>query len=668
MAFLSLLIRLSILILLSGAISQVLALDQGAVTAGKQFGNWFKNRMDSPGKIQDRFIKPANQESPVRTLDDSKQGTFSMSCINTDPGSLQEVLKVTLKPSEQRISICIAPTGPSGCLGITDFSSVSMVCTKGYKNINNNYFKIVAQASGNSVTLVSQPIASLDGCVDISTSPSPELIGAHISSEVASAMNLSIVSVKVDGLTARYYSGSEQTCSTTNESGQTQTDTTSEMTSLYSNPYAIESKVEDKLVACSDQRVECKTYHSLVNSGSQNPPTTVTCSITRHVYDPPDQQKPYDNICEPSKVYYPDGYSESKPYCLSNPTTRWDYNSKFIMRCSSDGKKLTLEAWAFWEGAPCNGTANHPPANQIEAEIPWVVNPNPVVIGKLSVNRRVGGDSVTSSDIGVSTDCYSTVYPLTVTYTSNCNSSLSACTFSFHVDHINVCNNFTFTITRAPQEEVNNDCLTYENPPTGTICQLENERWIDAYGAQYTVISNGNSTGGLPVSTCKTTGTYGQVCRKWWSVERDYKCSTSNTTQNSNNAINSMKSNFSELLGSANFNKNTGQYSWYLSSQCSDNPDRCKGMIDTSDNPSSNCRQTCLLSFPKNATAGDVTQKEYVLVDCVESQGAYICPGDPEHPNATVEKQCGCLNTSSQPLAVLGGIYEALHKDRLCVQ
>jgi hypothetical protein len=104
MAFLSLLIRLSILILLSGAISQVLALDQGAVTAGKQFGNWFKNRMDSPGKIQDRFIKPANQESPVRTLDDSKQGTFSMSCINTDPGSLQEVLRVTLTYWTQQLS------------------------------------------------------------------------------------------------------------------------------------------------------------------------------------------------------------------------------------------------------------------------------------------------------------------------------------------------------------------------------------------------------------------------------------------------------------------------------------------------------------------------------------------------------------------------------------
>ncbi len=667
MAILSLL-RYSVVLLVILTPAFLVALDQGAVTAGKQFGSWFRSRMDTPNKIQDRFIKPANQEAPARTLDDSKQGAFSISCINTDPGSLQEVVNVRLNPSDKTINVCVFPTGPNTCSSVAQFSNVLMVCTKGYKNTNNNYFKIVAQLSGNSVTLSSVSIASLDGCVDITSAPSPELIGAHVSSEVASKINISIVSSKVEGMVARYYTGSEQVCSTANSQGQSQTDDTSALTALYSNPYDIGNAVEDKMITCggSNPRVECETYRSLLSSNSQSHPTTITCSITRRIYDPPDQQKPYDNICEPDKIYYPDGYSESNSFCLSNPTTRWDYNSKFVMKCSPNGKQLTLMAWAYWEGAPCQGSANHPPAYQISTEIPWSVVTIPLEVGRLSVNRRIGGDSLTDSDVGTSTECYSTVYPLTVTYTSTCNESLSRCTFYFQVDHINVCNHFNFTIVRAPQEEINNDCLAYDNPPSGTICNLKNERWTDAFGAQYTVIENGTSTGGVPVATCKTTGTYGQVCRKWWSIERDYTCSTS-SNGDAESATSSMKSNFGELFGSANFDKNTGQFSWYITSQCSPDPEKCKGFIDTSANPDSNCRQTCLLSFPKNPSSGDVTQKEYVLVDCIESQGAYVCPGDPQHPNAVVEKPCGCLDTSGQPLAVLGGIYEALHKDRVCV-
>lgn len=648
-------------------LTSVYALDQSGQSAGKLLGSWMVNKLNDPSKMQERILNPANQQSPVRTLDDSQTGSFSMNCIQTSTGNLTKILSITINVQQTgaSINICLDLSGTGMCQAQVSIGGVKMVCQKGYMDTNNSYYKFEVTGSGSSISINRVPVPSLDGCVAADSFPSPELVGAYLAEQIASKVNMSLKTVKVDGMTASYYIGDEQVCTQMQANGQPQSQSTSELTSMYANPYDIPGRVENKLLGCSSD-ASCSVYQSLSNAFNSSPPSTITCTITKTIIDPPDLAKPYDNVCEPDKIYYPDGYSITNQYCLSNPSSRWDYNSQFIIRCSSNGKKMYLNAWAFWEGAPCNGSANHPPHVQIEAEIPWGPAPTSVNVGKLSVNRRVGGDNLTSSDMGASTECYSTMFPLEVTYTSQCSPDLTQCTYTFNTANINVCNTFTFTLVRAPQQEINDECQAYSQGASNFSCKLINEKWFDAFGSPHLIIQDGQTVGSTPVPTCRNTLSYGHVCSSWWSIEREYSCTTSTADTDINNATNDMKNTFSGLLGSASYNENTGQYKWYLQSQCSSNPDQCKGFIDTQATTGPECQVTCLISFPKSPSQGDVTQKEYALIDCVESGGQYICPGDPAHPNATVEKNCGCLNTSAQPLSVLGGIYEALHKDRVC--
>lgn len=501
------------------------ALDQQGKQAGENANKTFRSviKEDTIGwRMYDPLTK---QSANLYTIDNTKMGQASALCGYNSTQNESLALKVSLNTASNIITVS-SDTNKDGVLDSTSTYSVTKVCIDGYTVGTPpavTYYKWTVSAIGVVSSVMS---GQLNGCMDITANPAT-YAGGSISELYAKATGRTITSSSLNGSDVTYYSGEVKDCS-----NQTKDITA---TKYYDNPYKMNDAAIQQTITCPETDMSCqaysglnKGYQNVSGSGSSGGSTTSVCSIVRNIID---QKGPQNGIiCESNKLYFPTGYSDSNKICFKTVNDRWDYNSLFQVRCDSFGKELTLEGWAYWEGAPCGIEANHPPANQIERKLSYGGTSSDAIIGKFSVNYRLDGPNTAYNDLGNVT-CYSDAYPMNVHMSHACGANNESCTYNLTVDNAPTanCANFSITITPPTGETIDNGCSTYESQSS---CVLLNEWWYDANGMKVQTVSNKTPTNNLLEASCKSFPVVGTVCKEWWRKDREYQCTSSNTQYN----------------------------------------------------------------------------------------------------------------------------------------
>ena len=495
--------------------SQGFCLDPASKDAAKSSDSLFKSQVGSGDAIKNRLFNPLTQENTqLSTIDNTKTGDATTFC---GQGSVQnEKLAVEVTVSASSITVR-TDTNNDGILDSNNsFSGISKVCIDGYRVGTTSWYRWNVSGSGY-VSSVSS--GELNGCLDPLAQP-PTYAGGAISKLYAEATGKMITNSSFSGYTATYYAGEVKDCAGQNK------DTPE--TKYFNNPYTMTDAAMQKTVVCGANSTDpsCQAYTGVKKGGQNFAGTsggTVSCSITRNIID---QKGPQNGIiCEANSLYYAAGYSDSNKICYQYPQSRWDYNSMFRARCDSYGKALSLEAWAYWEGAPCGVKANHPPDVQIKRALPYGGSSNAHEIGRFSVNRRMDGDNTAYNDMGGDTRCWSVVNPMKVWLSHNCAFDNSYCTYSVNVDNAPACNTFSITVSPPVGETIDDGCAAHEQ----NNCKIIDEWYYDAQNNRVQTIINGNPTNNTLGTTCKSYPTVGTVCKPWWRIERTYECKGSSS-------------------------------------------------------------------------------------------------------------------------------------------
>lgn len=562
--------------------SQAYSLDQQSMEAAKHLDYNFKSHAGHQDAIKTNLFDPLTKENvPLTTIDNTKSGDATTFC---GQGNVQNE-KLAIQVTVDSTSIMVrTDTNKDGILDSTNsFSGLTKVCIDGYK-AGTSFYRWNVSSSGY-VSSVSS--GELNGCLDPLAQP-PTYAGGAISKLYAEATGRAITNSSFSGYTATYYAGEVKDCSGQNKD-------ISE-TKYYDNPYTMQDAAIQKTIVCGANSTDpsCRAYSGM-KSGSQNfagtSGGTVSCSIIRNIID---QKGPQNGIiCEANSLYYPTGYSDSNKICFQYPQSRWDYNSMFRARCDSYGKALSLEGWAYWEGAPCGTKGNHPPDYQIKRALTYGGSSNQHEIGRLSVNRRMDGDNTAYNDLGGDTRCWSEVNPMKVWLSHNCAMDNSYCTYSISVDNAPACNNLSIMVSPPVGETINDGCASYEQ----SNCKVVNEWYYDSQNNKVQTMINGNPTNNTIEASCKSYPVVGTVCKPWWRIERTYEC------------------------------KGTGSYTPHT--------DRVKPITDTADNMNSDKVSYQKPSYNKDATKTCIVEIDYALepynnsnAECQARGGMMICPKD----------------------------------------
>lgn len=604
-------------------VSQAFALDPASKDAAKSSDSLFKSQVGSSDAIKNRLFNPLTQQNvPLSTIDNTKSGDVTTFC---GQGSVQnEKLAVEVTVTESSIQVR-TDTNNDGVLDSTNtFNSISKVCIDGYRVGTNSWYRWTVSGNGY-VSSVSS--GELNGCLDPLAQP-PTYAGGAISKLYAEATGKTITNSSFNGYTATYYAGEIRDCSGQNRD-------ISE-TKYYNNPYTMQDAANQKIVICGINSADpaCQAYLG-VQKGSQNfagfSGWQSGCSITRNIIDAKGPQKGI--ICEANSLYYPAGYSDSNKICFQYPNNRWDYNSMFRARCDSYGKSLSLEAWAYWEGAPCGVKANHPPDIQIRRNLTYGGSSNAHEIGRFSVNKRMDGDNTAHNDLGGDTRCWSQVNPMKIWLQHNCSVDNTYCTYSISVDNAPACNSFSITVTPPVGETINDGCVSYEQ----SNCKIINEWYYDANDKKVQTLSNGNPTNNTLEPSCKSYPTVGTVCKPWWKIERIYECKGTGNYIPQTNRV-------KPITDTAN-NMNSDKVSYQKPSYNKDASPTCIVSIDYALEPYSNSNAECQerggkMDCPKGYTYNPSLNK---------CQEAPSCPSEftynPSSDKCEKQPPCPCQAT-----------------------
>ncbi len=511
-------LALLLLLLLSSTSS---ALDERGRAAGENAGSYGLSKMGTQSGLDARSKMPlTDQNTQLQTFDGSQQGTATAFCGQGTVQGQKQAISVSVAVGSIYVS---TDTNNDGYLDASGTFLATKVCHSGYQN-GGSYYAWSVDVNG-IVSSVSSG-SPLDGCVDPGTAP-PSYTGGKIAQLYANMTGRQITKSETSGNTVYYYSGSVTDCNNISKNIT--------QTKYYNDPYSMESDGTAQLSAtCPTGDDYCLAYRSAPsgvsnaydNASGNSGQAGVSCHITRTIID---AKGPHDGIiCEAGKLYYASGYSDTNQYCMSSQS-KWDYNSMFRIRCNQYGSEMTLEGWAYWEGAPCGNSnyANYPPDNQISRSLSYGGILSDQIIGQLSVNRRVGGDNVSPNDLeGSATLCYSNITPLTVHLSSSCPSTNEYCQYGISVEHAPACGSFSITLAPPPGEDIANSCTIYEQQAG---CKLKDETWYDAQGNAIATMSNGTPTNNQPPETCQNFPVAGTVCKDWWRKERRYQCAGTST-------------------------------------------------------------------------------------------------------------------------------------------
>lgn len=491
-------------------------LDQQSKQAGKDIGNVVRGKVGTKDGVKSHLVEPLTKQNvQLQTIDNSKAAETAPFCGQGEVRDKKIAIRVTLSTSSVTIE---TDTNDDGVLDSTRSFTVSRICIDGYATgtpPSLSYYRwTVVNGIAGSVSS-----GQLNGCVETTVQPAT-YVGGAVAKLFSETTGRTIVDSSLLGSVATYYSGKMEDCQ-----GNTQKP---EETKYYSNPYTINDAATAKSVACTPNSTDpsCQAYTG-IKKGNQNVAGTTSgsgnaaCTIVRTVID---QKGPQNGkICEASTLYFPTGYSEQAQICYKTAGDRWDYNSKLRVRCDPYGKSLTLEGWAYWEGAPCGTKGNHPPDDQIKHTLPFGGSSTSQIIGRFSTNRRMDGDNTAANDIG-DVRCVSDVTPFNVRLSHSCPANNETCTYMITVENVPACNSFSISITPPVSDTIDDGCDYYEKKG----CKMTDEWWYDAQNNKVQTMANGASTNNFLSATCKNFPTVGSVCREWWKKDRLYLCESDN--------------------------------------------------------------------------------------------------------------------------------------------
>ncbi|RLB08016.1 MAG: hypothetical protein DRG59_05690 [Deltaproteobacteria bacterium] len=207
--------------------------DSNAYDTGKSLGSSMHHKLDSTGKIRNRFSNPmTSSATAMKTMDDSKSFTAQLTAPSSDvfldlfvgPSGTGDLTTVTIK---QDINFDGTPDY------VYSLSSpVSGVCSNGFISADvgtwehRHYYTWVADANGRVTASEVPSIDSLAGCYCINSSCGSNLVwsniniilrdlGGGIVSAIQQQKTFTITSVDVTGTEIKYYGQATSTMGNT---------------------------------------------------------------------------------------------------------------------------------------------------------------------------------------------------------------------------------------------------------------------------------------------------------------------------------------------------------------------------------------------------------------------------------------------------------------------
>lgn len=516
---------------------------------GKEWGETIKGQYGgkgNAGKLSDPLTK---QGSPFTM---PKGQTFYANPPFCGQGDVnQKTVFARVSVSGNTVSISYASDPTSGTLDKSFSFSGTYLCPEGYCGgwDGSKFTNCMKYSFNGSVSWTS--VDTLDNCTDPSKQPQlPTFYGGYFISQLLNyyksvGKEITYNDHKFEDNVANYYGGVVKDCKQVNKNPS--------QTEFLSNPYTMNDRAIYYYLTCDPTKDgSCSAVKAFVE-GTNSGTSSAVCVINRDVNTLPDNTGRTDKRkCTPGQKLFPDGYDERSVACFSGDKF-FDFSSFFWLECKPDGSGYVLQGWGYWEGAPCGTAGSFPPSPQIEVSYPLDQTFDWTQIGRLSVNRRRGGEGLSEGDkvSPQELDCVSNdPTPYTVWFKNTFLQDQNKNILEIKIDNAPACNYFIFSRVQGLVGETYNDCSDLEKQG----CKLINEWWTDANGKTYQVIKDGSPVKQLsscteilrdesqklwtsttqtlqappqncnfPPKTCKVIS--GQTeCRQWWSKRREYKC------------------------------------------------------------------------------------------------------------------------------------------------
>jgi len=564
---------------------------------GKQKGDEWGNRIKNlyKGRVQDYLMKPLTQERGKVVNPAGK--TFDINSPFCGKGEIKNK-RVILRVTVQGSSIYISFSSDGKTLDRSYSFSGLWHCAKGYCPSSRDSCVKLDIRGGN---LYTSNAGRLDGCArsDIYPQP-PTLIGSYLIDRLIEDYKSRGIKVNYSDLAVRgntaYYYGGEIECQDKKE----------RVVNIGDNPYEMTDKALTYYFACDpDKDVTCRILRRLDNNAYSNVSSgsLQTCVIERK-FPPPSASRSDKRVCVPGTKVYAYGYSETNPYCYQNPGDKWhSYVSSFWLECKPDGSGYILKGWGYWEGAPCGGAKRFPPEPQIVWNYQMNTNYDWLELGRLSVNRRRGGEDIIELD-KVSEEekkCVSDEPTPYKVWVKNTHYENQYNILEIKVDNAPACNYFKFKVQGLGPEQIVNGCEQYEKES----CVLWNEWWEDANRKRIQILKEGQPTEiasrcealqwdnnlkqwvssydtnqtppencvGIP-KTCKEVRPGIIECREWWKKIRQYKCTNTHD-------INPDLTLAERAMNSAVYDTETGEISFSMKESSTDcvKPGECNSVL-----------------------------------------------------------------------------------------
>lgn len=660
---------------------------------GKQWGETIKNQYGGKGNINKLTDPPTKPQTPYTM---PKGNTFYAGSPFCGQGDVQgKTVFASVSVSGNTVYFRWASNPKSGNLDMSASFSGTYLCPAGYcSSWDGTKYTGCYKYTLTSGGLTWQSVDTLDGCTDPSKQPQlPTFYGGEFLKQLldlykSTGKEITYSDHKVQDNTVSYYGGELKNCQDVKKNPP--------QTAYLSNPYSMPDQALYQYFTCDiNNDPSCKALHAFVE-GTSTGESTAVCVIQRDVNPTPNTISRTDQrICMPGAKLYPDGYNDSSRACFSGDRF-FDFSSFFWLECNPDGRGYTLKGFGYWEGAPCGQKTDFPPKPQIE--VPYLLDQSIdwTQVGRLSVNRRRGGEGLSDGDkvSPQDLDCVSNdPTPYTVWIKNTFTSSPANNVLEIKIDNAPACNYFKFSRVQGLVGETTGDCSDYEKQG----CKVVNEWWTDANGNTYQVIKNGNPVQMLtgcteilrdesqkvwtsqvqtpqappqncnwPPKTCKTIN--GQVeCRQWWAKRREYKCAT---TKGSDVKIDLTRQ--ANAVASVDYNPDTGELKYRddPSQNCSQSgvcspitttETRFRCSVDGKDYVSSSlCTGNCFQTFACNQNAYaylcSKTGQQYpdqntCQQNCREPMPCntvYICPTNSQQYSDQSSCLSGCNNCQKQ--------------------
>lgn len=651
---------------------------------GQQYGE--KAKSEYSGKGQDnptktKLMQPLTQ--PDQQLTGPGGYKFNAPAVLCGQGGVKdEKVFARVVLSDNSITFSYASDPYSGVLDRTYSTSFTYLCPGGtcqsWDDTNKRFTSCVKYSiSGGQI--VSQSVDTLDGCVDPRKQgqlPS-YFVGPLISDlleyykSIGKPITNSNIFQDTNGV-AEYRGGKTEDC-------QGQAKNPSE-TQYLNNPYTMNDRALYYYFTCDPSKdPTCRVVKRVMDQETSS--GTSTCVIQRDVQMDPigrtDQR-----VCTPGQKLFPDGYNTASVACFSGDRF-FDFSSYFWLECNSDGKGYVLKGWGYWEGAPCGSTEPFPPLPQVEVLYPMDQTVDWVQIGRLSVNRRRGGQGLSDGDRVSSPtelDCVSNDPTPMKVWLKNTFYSTGTLhnVLEVKIDNAPACNYFKWSnITGLVGEQIG-DCRDFDKDD----CKVVNEWWEDANGQRVQVIKNGNPVQQLtgcveilrdeevnkdwtsqsqtkqrppqncvwPPKTCKTiSGSFGTrtECRQWWKKIREYKCSQ---TAASNYKFDPLKEKTLNILHTLDWDqKNTGQMSYTVdspgSSACTNG--QCYSVVRTQP------MFVCPVNAVRDTSQSLCNTNCYEQIQCSSSIVGYTC----SKTGTLYQDQSSCVSACREPATCSSPVY-----------